>query len=125
MNPLPETDAILEGNCVALLRDFPPDSIDLTVTSPPYDGLRDYQGYDFDAESVGNALLRVTRPGGVVVWVVGDRINGGRSMTSFPAGGNVPGHWVHRPRCDDLPEKEHTLYALQRLYQLLGVYAGP
>ena len=76
-------DRILVGDCVAALRDFPPDCIDLTVTSPPYDGLRDYQGYDFDAESVGKALLRVTRPGGVVVWVVGDRIDGGRSMTSF------------------------------------------
>ena len=83
MNRLPATDTILEGNCVAVLRDFPPDSIDLTVTSPPYDGLRDYQGYEFDAAGVGRALLRVTRPGGVVVWVVGDRINGGRSMTSF------------------------------------------
>ena len=77
------TDTILEGNCVAVLRDFPADSIDLTVTSPPYDGLRDYAGYEFDAASVGQALLRVMKPGGVVVWVVGDRINGGRSMTSF------------------------------------------
>ena len=77
------TDEILEGNCVAVLRAFPADSIDLTVTSPPYDGLRDYEGYEFDAASVGKALLRVMKPGGVVVWVVGDRINGGRSMTSF------------------------------------------
>lgn len=83
MNRVPGANEILEGNCVDLLGGFPPDWVDLTVTSPPYDGLRDYQGYEFDAESVGRALLRVTKPGGVVVWVVGDRIDGGRSMTSF------------------------------------------
>ncbi len=83
MNFWPETDTILEGNCVDLLRGFPENFIDLTVTSPPYDGLRDYEGYEFDAANVGEALLRVTKPGGVVVWIVGDRINGGRSMTSF------------------------------------------
>ena len=71
------------GDCVEILRSFPADCIDLTVTSPPYDGLRDYQGYAFDAEEIGRSLLRVTKPGGVVVWVVGDHINGGRTMTSF------------------------------------------
>lgn len=56
--------------------------VDLTVTSPPYDDLRDYKGYTFDFEAVAAGLYRVTKPGGVAVWVVGDKINGGRSLTS-------------------------------------------
>lgn len=59
------------------------ESVDLTVTSPPYDNLRDYEGYSFPFEDVAAGLYRVTKDGGVVVWVVGDRINGGRSLTSF------------------------------------------
>ncbi len=78
-----ETNRLIVGSCVDALSEVPESSIDLTVTSPPYDKMRNYNGYAFDAESVGKALLRVTKDGGVVVWVVGDRINGGRSMTSF------------------------------------------
>lgn len=82
MKPL-ETDRFQVGDCVEVMRDLPAGSVDLTVTSPPYDGLRDYRGYQFDAERVARELLRVTKEGGVVVGVVGDRIRGGRSMTSF------------------------------------------
>ena len=45
-------------------------SIDLTVTSPPYDILRTYYGYSFDFEAVAKELYRVTKQGGVVVLVV-------------------------------------------------------
>ncbi len=62
---------------------LPPDFIDLTITSPPYDNLRNYNGYNFDAKAILMALYRVTKKGGIVVWVVGDKINGGRSLTSF------------------------------------------
>lgn len=58
--------------------------VDLTVTSPPYDNLRIYDGYSFDFEAVANQLYRVTKPGGVVVWVVGDAtLNGSETGTSF------------------------------------------
>ena len=58
--------------------------IDLTVTSPPYDGLRKYNGYSFDFESIAKELFRVTKKGGVVVWVVGDETkNFCESLTSF------------------------------------------
>ena len=58
--------------------------VDLTVTSPPYDNLRNYNGYSFDFESVAKELFRITKEGGVVVWVVGDAvIDGGESGTSF------------------------------------------
>ena len=59
-------------------------SIDLTVTSPPYDKLRNYNGFDFDYKKVANGLYKVTKQGGIVVWVVGDKIkNGNKSLTSF------------------------------------------
>ena len=58
--------------------------IDLTVTSPPYDSLRTYTGYAFDFEKTARELYRVTKVGGVVVWVVGDGImDGSESGTSF------------------------------------------
>ena len=60
-------------------------SIDLTVTSPPYDNLRKYAGLDFDKfKGVAEQLFRLTKPGGVVVWVVGDAtIKGSETGTSF------------------------------------------
>ncbi|MGA8856440.1 MAG: site-specific DNA-methyltransferase [Candidatus Bathyarchaeia archaeon] len=57
--------------------------VDLTVTSPPYDDLRSYKGYTFNFEDIARGLWKVTKEGGVVVWVVGDRIHGERSLTSF------------------------------------------
>ena len=73
------------GDCVQLMKDTIPDSfVDLTVTSPPYDNLRRYNGYVFDFQSVADQLYRVTKDGGVVVWVVGDStINGSETGTSF------------------------------------------
>jgi DNA modification methylase len=63
---------------------MPDNFIDLTVTSPPYDGLRDYNGYSFPFEDIAKELFRVTKVGGVVVWVVGDAtVNGSETGTSF------------------------------------------
>lgn len=75
---------IHRGDCVSLMAQLPDRSIDLTVTSPPYDGLRTYNGYSFDFEAVAAELFRVTKPGGVVVWVVGDAtVKGSKTGTSF------------------------------------------
>ncbi|SHF34830.1 site-specific DNA-methyltransferase (adenine-specific) [Seinonella peptonophila] len=70
---------------VAGLRQYTPDeSIDLTVTSPPYDRLRKYHGYIFDFPNLARELYRVTKPGGVVVWIVADQtIEGTETGTSF------------------------------------------
>lgn len=72
-------------DCVEGLALLKPNSIDLTVTSPPYDNLREYNGYCFDFESVAKELYRVTKLGGVVVWVVGDSYDkkGSETLTSF------------------------------------------
>jgi len=75
---------IICGDNVETLRGFPADSIDLTVTSPPYDNLRTYGGHSWDFEGVAQQLWRVTKPGGVVVWVVADAtIDGSETGTSF------------------------------------------
>lgn len=77
---------LYSADCVTFMRGMDDGCVDLTVTSPPYDSLRDYNGYDFNFRGIAENLFRVTADGGVVVWVVGDRINGGRSLTSFRQG---------------------------------------
>ena len=81
---------LLHGDCRKFLFDgtIEPDSIDLTVTSPPYDNLRTYNNSstwgwpEFSAIAAG--LWLVTKPGGVVVWVVGDAtIKGCETGSSF------------------------------------------
>lgn len=76
-----------EDNLITLGR-MEPDSIDLTVTSPPYDSLRDYKGfpvYDLKRHmKTAKELFRVTKQGGVIVWVVNDScVNGSETGTSF------------------------------------------
>ena len=72
-----------ESNLETMAR-MPDNFIDLTVTSPPYDGLRNYNGYSFPFQEIAKELYRVTKQGGVVVWVVGDQTkNGSESGTSF------------------------------------------
>lgn len=66
------------------MKNIDDDSIDLTVTSPPYDKLREYNGYVFNFESIAKELFRVTKQGGVVVWIVGDAtVKGSETGTSF------------------------------------------
>lgn len=72
-----------EDNLVTMGK-MPDEFIDLTVTSPPYDDLRTYNGFDFDFDVTARELFRVTKEGGVVVWVVNDSVkNGSESGTSF------------------------------------------
>ena len=75
---------VIQGDSLEILKTLEDNSIDLTVTSPPYDNLRTYNGYTFDFEGIAKELFRVTKQGGVVVWVVGDAtINGSETGTSF------------------------------------------
>lgn len=63
---------------------LPDNYIDLTVTSPPYDNLRSYNGYCFDFDTVSRELYRVTKEGGIVVWVVGDKVEkGSKSLSCY------------------------------------------
>lgn len=75
---------IYRSDCVEFMKSMNENSIDLTVTSPPYDELRNYNGYSFDFENIAKQLFRITKKGGIVVWVVGDKIKkGNKSLTSF------------------------------------------
>jgi site-specific DNA-methyltransferase (adenine-specific) len=75
---------VICGEAAAVLATLPAEAVDLTVTSPPYDGLRDYAGYAVAECDIVRALYAVTAPGGVVVWVVGDAtVDGGESGSSF------------------------------------------
>lgn len=71
-------------DCVIGMSLLPDNYVDLTVTSPPYDNIRDYKGYQFDWHKTIDQLYRITKEGGVVVWIVADQIkNGSESGTSF------------------------------------------
>jgi site-specific DNA-methyltransferase (adenine-specific) len=75
---------LIQGDCAEIMKSLLSDSIDLTVTSPPYDNLRTYNGYSFDFENIAKELYRVTKNGGIVVWIVGDAtIKGSETGTSF------------------------------------------
>lgn len=79
-------DQICRIDAVAGLGTLPDVYIPLAVTSPPYDGLREFGGHPFDRdvfERVARELWRVVMPGGIVAWVVADEIDGGYSGTSF------------------------------------------
>lgn len=79
-----ELGEIYNENCLETMQRMPNGFIDMTLTSPPYDDLREYNGYHFPVEEISVELYRVTADGGVVVWVVGDRtVNGDETLTSF------------------------------------------
>jgi site-specific DNA-methyltransferase (adenine-specific) len=75
---------ILTGRAEIVLKDFPDNCIDLVVTSPPYDGIRSYEGYIFDFPLIAEQLFRTLKVGGVIVWIVSDETtDGSESCTSF------------------------------------------
>jgi len=79
-----ELNKIYNEDCLDTMAKMPNNFIDITITSPPYDDMRTYNGYCFDFENVAKELYRVTKKGGVVVWVVNDKTNkGSESLTSF------------------------------------------
>lgn len=79
---------LIQGDCIAEMQKMESNTIDLTVTSPPYDNLRTYAGtleWNFEIfQQVASELYRITKDGGVVVWVVGDKTEGGsETLNSF------------------------------------------
>ncbi len=75
---------IYPENCIETLNRMDDDVIDMTITSPPYDDLREYNGYVLPVDEIARLLFQKTKPGGVVIWVVGDRThNGNESLSSF------------------------------------------
>jgi len=79
-----ELNKIYNMDCLEGMKLIDDNLIDLTITSPPYDNLRDYKGYTFDFEKIAQELFRITKQNGVIVWIVGDSTkNGNESGTSF------------------------------------------
>tara|TARA_R110000772_G_scaffold190788_2_gene301612 strand:+ start:1613 stop:2410 length:798 start_codon:yes stop_codon:yes gene_type:complete len=80
---------LMQGDCLQRMKEILNESIDLTVTSPPYDNLRSYNGNNDQWgehvwRNVLKELYRVTKQGGAVVWVVSDAtIKGSETGTSF------------------------------------------
>ena len=121
------TGRLIAADAIAELSSWETSCVDLTVTSPPYDNLRNYNGYEFDAESMLSAILHVTKPGGVCVWVVGEKINGGRSLTSFDHAfvGRDAGWTVHDVM---IYQKRNTPFmrsnAYTNCYELMVVFSN-
>jgi len=75
---------LFNDDCLKIMREMGGDCIDLVLTSPPYDNLRNYNGFAWNFEEIAIELSRILKPGGVIVWVVGDQTkNGCESLTSF------------------------------------------
>lgn len=86
MTPYYERDGITIycGECSEIMKHINASSIDLSVTSPPYDELRKYNGYTFDFDPISRQLFRITKQGGVLVWIVSDQtVDGSETGTSF------------------------------------------
>ncbi len=90
MTPIPKQEEnksfnkIFPVDCVEGMKRILDNSIDLIVTSPPYDGIRMYNGFSFDLHATGKEIYRVLKDGGVAVMVIQDQTtNFAKSLTSF------------------------------------------
>jgi site-specific DNA-methyltransferase (adenine-specific) len=125
-----ELDKIYNMDCLEGMRQMEAESVDLTVTSPPYDNLRTYNGYCFDFENIAKELYRVTKQGGVAVWVVGDAtIDGSKTCTSFrqaiffhEIGFNLHDTMIY---ASDKPPLTHNRYEQQFEYMFILSKGAP
>ena len=115
------------GDCAEVLKQFPADFVDLVVTSPPYDNLRSYNS-TFDVDKVINELHRIVKPGGCVVWVVGDAtVNGSETGTSFrqalkfmDAGFNLHDTMIYKKK-NPMPQNFGNRY--EQVYEFIFVFS--
>lgn len=78
-------DSVLLGDAVEILKTIPDNSIDLIVTSPPYDSVRDYKDKpSFDLHATGEQIERILKDGGIAVMIIQDQTKDfAKSLTSF------------------------------------------
>jgi site-specific DNA-methyltransferase (adenine-specific) len=82
-NDLP-LNRVIHADCVEGMKQLPENCIDLVVTSPPYDSIRDYHGFAFDLSEVGKQIFRVLKDGGIAVMVIQDQTkNFGKTLTTY------------------------------------------
>ena len=120
-----DLNTIYNCDCLELMGIMDNNVIDLTVTSPPYDDIRDYKGFNFEFEKIAKELYRVTKNGGVVVWVVGDQIiNNTESLTSFKqaiyfvevAGFNLHDTMIYQKRGLSFPDKTRYHQCMEYMF---------
>ena len=81
---------IYNNNCLDYLKSLPDNSIKFTLTSPPYDDIRDYKGFSFPFEDIAKELWRTTKLGGVIAWNVADAtVKGSETGTSMRQALNI------------------------------------
>ncbi len=115
---------IICGDCLEVMKGLPDKCIDLTVTSPPYDNLRTYNGFSWDFEGVAKELYRITKDGGVVVWVVGDRvINGSETLIPFnqalyfkQIGFNIHDTMIYQKNAMPFPEQTRYIQCFEYMF---------
>jgi len=115
---------IICGDCLEVMKGLPDKCIDLTVTSPPYDNLRTYNGFVFDFEGIAKELYRITKDGGVVVWVVGDRvINGSETLIPFnqalffkQIGFNIHDTMIYQKNAMPFPEQTRYIQCFEYMF---------
>ncbi len=79
-----DKNKIYNEDCLVTMNKMPDEFVDFVITSPPYDNIRNYNGFNFEFEAIANELFRVMKKGGVVIWVVADAtIGGSETGTSF------------------------------------------
>ena len=117
-------------DCLEGMRRLPDSCIDLTVTSPPYDNLRDYNNevtWNFEKfKEIAKELFRITKPGGVVVWVVGDAtIKGSETGTSFrqalyfkEIGFNIHDTMIYQKNAFPFPDKTRYAQVFEYMFVL-------
>lgn len=80
----PILNSIIHSDCNEFMASLPPECVDFVLTSPPYDDLRKYKGFTFDFELTAKNLYRILKPGGCIVWVIGDQTRiGSETGSSF------------------------------------------
>ena len=113
------------GEAVNFMKENIPDNfVDLTVTSPPYDNLRTYKGFVFDYKSMGKELHRITKQGGVVVWIVGDRVkNGSETLLPFKQalyfqeiGFNIHDTMIYQKNAMPFPEQTRYIQCFEYMF---------
>jgi len=79
-----EFGKIYNEDCLITMKNMPDNFVDFVITSPPYDDIRNYNGYQFEFEKIAKELYRILKQGGVVIWVVADAtFDGSETGTSF------------------------------------------